>query len=254
MAQDFNGTTSVITGTVSPAENLDWTAFMWVWFDGSGEGTFGHAFTIEDTSNVRVMRINCPAYVGLVFNQNYSTGTSAEAQSASGDTATGKWWCFVGTYTSSTQVVNIYRGDLATAMAELASYDHQTTGSGTRDVGGVNLKVGNRNAGDRTLDGRLAEVGLDERLWTLAEMEGFRQGTRPIQTGTLEFYYPLDSPDAAQAEDMSGSGAHGTPANTAEIEHPPVSFNWGWAAPIRVQRVVAAAAVKPKTLLSLGVG
>ena len=155
--------------------------------------------------------------------------TTTWSDSLSTETLTvGVWYCVVATYTSSDKKMRMYYGSLSAPMVEM-SYTTQTAGVGTIVETSVRVMVGSTTNGEtnRDFDGRIEHAFCDNRIWTLDEMEAFRQGQRPINTGSMIFYWPLDSPTAAQAEDLSGNGYHGTVTGALAAEGPPVAMRWG---------------------------
>lgn len=152
-----------------------------------------------------------------------SFSTTAAFSLSSSTLASSTWYYIVVTFTASDQKMRTYIGTLSSPMAEVA-YTTQTAGVGTRVTGGTILTVGNTPNQDFSLAGRASAAFMESRLVSRDEMEAGRLGRRPIQSGSLKFFWPLDSPTASQVEDLSGSGVTGTLTGALVAEGPPIPY------------------------------
>lgn len=240
MSRQFDGVDDVITATITAMDSGDWTIAAWINPDNAGEGNLGQIVrTVLATSEtaVQFFRFNGASRT-LEAYQNYGTDAVSLASTTVAATA---WSCVVATFRASDAIIRIFTGDFDSAMAEVA-YTTQTAGAVTRVTGGVRVRIGAATSvGAEDFDGYIANVVMDAREWTLGEMEAFRLGPRPVNTGTLRGFWPLDSPTASQIEDLSGNGATGTLTGAAVGNHPRIPMGWG-DGPMLVELAVAAAA------------
>jgi hypothetical protein len=229
MGRSFNGTTDVITATITAIPvNTDWTLAMWVKPTTAGEGNVGKIIRIDSGTQVR-QEFRFLAAGRTLRAQATATTTSASTTTTTALTAA-VWQCVVATYRNSDGKCRIYIGSQSAAMTE-ASYATQVAQVGGTLAGGTTCRIGNDNATASTFDGSMERGLVTAREWTGDEMERFRLGFHPVTTGSMRGYWPLDSPTAAQAEDLSGNGANGTVSGCLAVEGPPIGINWGQAVP-----------------------
>lgn len=241
MARDFDGVDDIITATVTAVDSGDWTIAAWCAPDTAGEGSFGNLFRVETSGGSFTQVVLMASAARDVYAiQNFAT-TDALTRTSTVLTASA-WACVVATYRDSDKKCRVYVGTLSAAMAE-ASYTTQTAGVGTRDTAGTVASIGSPPNTAETWDGKIGATCFDARQWTLDEMESFRQGLYPIPTSTMRGFWPLDSPTAAQAEDLSGNGAHGTVTGAIAAEGPPVAMRWGDSFGMTFTAAAAAAKV-----------
>ena len=238
-ARDFDGVDDIISQGSITAFAGSWTMVAWINADSAGESGNGRII-LTNTASVRERSLWFQTGMNFRSLQKFST---TDATSVSSNTlAVGTWYCVATTYNSADMIMRLYYGSLAAAMVE-ASYGTQTAGVGTPNEGSTRVHAGNRPDQAETFDGRIAHACVDNRIWTLDEMEAFRQGQRPINTGSMIVYWPLDSPTAAQAEDLSGNNYHGTVTGALAAEGPPVAMRWGDSFGMTYTTAAAAAKV-----------
>lgn len=241
MARDFDGVDDIIKNTSITTFSGSYTMAGWINADSAAEGlriieTARSSDGLGERGLIVQTGFKLEAFQG--FTTEWSDSVSTQTLTV------GVWYCVVATYTSSDKKMRMYYGSLSAPMAEM-SYSLQTAGVGTIMETSVRVMVGSTTNGEtnRDFDGRIEHAFCDNRIWTLDEMEAFRQGQRPINTGSMIFYWPLDSPTAAQAEDLSGNGYHGTVTGAIAAEGPPVAMRWGDSFGVTYTAAVAGGAV-----------
>lgn len=222
MARTFDGVDDVISMSITAVTGVDWTIAAWVKPNNGGEGNVGQIFrtdpgTANDRQQFRLtgasMALNCRQRTDATFPDSTSTNTLTA----------GVWVSVFGTLRVSDMKIRMYIGSLVSPVAEV-SYSSQITGTGSALTNGTVGRIGNNQATTATFDGVIGPVSFAAREWTLDEMEAFRLGARPVNAGMMRGFWPLDSPDAAQAEDLSGNGANGTVVGCTVAENPPIPF------------------------------
>lgn len=221
MARTFNGTTDLIAATVVDIGSSDFTMGAWVKASSAGEGSTGIILNLDTADANTRCRLRIAAST-LGLNAFVTMGTTAATTTTANSlVVTGTWQLAICTYTVADLKLRIYLGNLSTPVAE-CSYTTQTAGAGTFGTGRTNMTIGNNRAANGTWAGDICNAFYTARLWSLDEMEAFRQGARPISTGSLKGFWPLDSPTNTQAEDISGNGANGIVTGCAVADHVPI--------------------------------
>ena len=224
MSRLFDGVDDQTLGTISTVSDSDWTMASWVYPATAGESNQGWIMAALQSGGVRQMFRMAAAGRTIYASQEYATTTAA---STSVETLSASAWSLVvATHRASDNTMRLHIGTLSAAVAE-CTYSTQTAGVGAFTTGGGQIRLGCRNATDRTFDGRIGPSCFDIREWTVPEMERFRSGLFPIPTSTMRCLYPLMSPDAAQGEDLSGNATALTVTGCTAAENPPVAFRWG---------------------------
>lgn len=251
MARDFDGTTSVISGTVTAIDTGDWTIIGWVNLDGAGESSSGRFLTVSNGSSEVHAFLNADASRHMRCNALYTGGVGPATTTTNEALSTGTWYCVAGTFSASDKKCRIYYGTQSAAMAE-CTYSSQVAAGTTRTTGATTAYVGNNNAATRTHDGRISHIGYLPWGMTVAEMEQFRLGdlTALYVHGTPRLVALLDSPDNTAVPDLSGNGVALTATSTAVAEGPPVGMRWGTGGPTSVLAVASgsSATVTPGTV------
>lgn len=222
MARDFDGVDDIIAGTITAMADGDWTAGAWINADTAGEGNLGRIIQVDDGAGAHFVAFSLGA--GPVARCAFAyTTTNALALSSTAVTAA-VWTLNIATHRASDNTVRLYIGTIATAMAE-AAYTTQTAGVGTFDAVSTKAEIGNITDTSRTFDGRIHVPFLVPRELSVDQMEQFRLGDWSVLwNGTVipRFFLPLDSPTAAQCEDLSGNGVAFTLTGAVIAEGPPV--------------------------------
>lgn len=239
MARFFDGVDDKIAATITAVDTGDWTMGGWLYATGAGEAGFGIAMNVQGAGPTTVQYMGTFNSATLYAAQGFTTTDASALQTVNGF-AFNKWHCAFATYTDATRGIKLYRGDIAAAMAEVTYNALPVAGVGTRRTAGTTLGVGNNIATTQTWAGNIGHVMFARRLLTLDEMERFRQGARPVlSSAVMVIDWPLDSPTAAQAEDLSGNGVNGTVTGSTAVEGPPVPDAWGEQAMVATRAVVA---------------
>ena len=225
MSRLFDGVDDQTLGTITAIADSDWTMACWVYPLSAGEGSNGRLMStyISGDTAAQVFRmggVTLPLRAVQLHATTNATSVSVETL------ATSAWSLAIATYRASDNTMRIFIGTLSAAVVE-CTYSTQTAGVGTFTTGGVDIRLGCRSTTDETFDGRIGPSVFDNREWTIPEMERFRSGLFPAPRSTVKAFYPLMSPTAAQAEDLSASGAHLTVTGATVAENPPVAFRWG---------------------------
>lgn len=227
MSRLFDAVDDGIDLTMTAIDTGDITVGCWCYPTGAGE-----------SSNGTILQVNngTPAVVLRFAFQDASRHLRAELQQSGGvggishsneTLALSTWAVIVATYRDSDDKWRLYIGDLDSVVAE-CTYSLQQARTGTRLTGGTAAYIGKDGSGGRTWDGRISHVFHEAREWSIDEIERFRQGFVPVQSGSLRWYLPLTSPTVTQNEDLSGNGANGTVNSTPTLaEDPPVPINFG---------------------------
>jgi hypothetical protein len=212
LALDYNGTTDVVAATITSVSGAC-TFGAWVYGDSAGENNAGRimddggiVFTINNTGAP-----NVNAYQASRSTTNTVTTDNAFVAST--------WQCVIARHPGGSDDIEIVIGDLDTPMA-LSGTTANAAGTMIR---GTALKIGNRNAGDRAFDGRIARAFMVPWQMTTPECEAFRLGRVGVlyAHGTPRIFYPY-----ASAIDLSGSGANGTITGAVAAEGPPIPMRW----------------------------
>lgn len=228
MSREFDGVDDLVTATVTAIDSGNVTVVGWIRPDTAGETSAGTIFNIETTGSASVSFVRFLILSTTLRLRAWHTFATTSADTRTTNVIpTAAWTCFVATFRASDGKWRIYLGSQSAPMVE-ATYDLQQAAAGTRTTAGVWATIGNNRATSVTYDGRIGHVAYDAREWTLVEAEALRLGSRPIQTGTLRGYWPLDSPTASVVEDLSGNGANGTLTGAVVAEEPPVPMSWGY--------------------------
>lgn len=251
MARQFDGIDDVIAAAITAMDSGDWTIAVWVNPTSAGEGSGGVFVQIETSGGGIRQRFRFPVAGRTVQAlQSYTGGAGNAVTTTTNTLPTAAWSLVVATFRASDKMCRVYIGDLDSPMVE-ASYSAQVAGGTTRGTAGTVANIGNNSATSATQVGSLGQVAIAAREWSLDEMEAFRLGVRPVNSGAMRGFWPLDSPTAAQAEDLSGNGANGTVTGAVVSEDPPVPLGWGeMVQPVLV--VVAGATVTGTAAANLG--
>lgn len=222
MARTFNGTTDIVAGTITAIADGDWTGGAWILPASAGEGNLGRIFDINDAGSGGVF--NFFVTTGLVLSGQLHYATTDCASTSSTTFTASTWMCVFITHRASDNKARLFQGSQSVAVAETA-YTTQTAGVGAFTVAGTLAKLGNRTDAARTFDGRIHSEFLLPREMSVDEMEQFRLGDWGVLwNGTVipRFFCPMDSPTAAQIEDLSGNSVAFTATGTTASEGAPV--------------------------------
>lgn len=210
MSLVFGGATShrVDVGSAASLDALNpYTVLAWI-YPTAGAGT-RRIWTKGATTNIRSLNTDNNSYTISIGRA--TTNSSALATVANMSTWALNKWCFVGGTCNTTTATDnrIWHGDLTTLAAEAAAYSSQTLGSGA--VGSdaaVNGIIGNRDANDQSMFGRIGVIAVFNRALTLAEVQSWQQRPR-ILSGCVGLWWLGQNGTGAQA-DHSGNGNTGT--------------------------------------------
>lgn len=116
--------------------------------------------------------------------------TYAQAESSDVALTTNKWWFVAFSWDGST-APKLYRGDLATPIAEVASYGTSTAGSGTIQDDNANSVITGEIApsGSNGIVGRIATIWMYSRVLTVGEMVQLQYRARPLEGCLLYSQY-----------------------------------------------------------------
>lgn len=145
---------------------------------------------------------------------------------------------------AAASAIPIYRGTLATAVAEVGSYGFTTDGSGTFDDDAAGTKtIGNRSDGGAGygIDGRIAVIGVWNRKLPLAEIQDLQW--RPRKTSGCQGLWWLDR----AVPDLSGNSNNGTVSGATIADSVPLGPRFGYDRGARLYVPVAGAAVVDQT-------
>lgn len=255
MALNFTNTTDKVNhGTATVLDNLDpFTVIAWamsttigangdkIYMKGLGNNTEELAFDSTTVMAVRRGRATAAALATATLTNFAAWGAN-------------KWLFLAGTCNTSVSGDNkLFIGDLTTPAAEPSSYGgSQTVGSGTvGNNNGAAAIVGNRSSDNRNWNGRIALVGVWNRLLTQGEL--WDQQWRPHPTSGNVFFIPFGFNSGGTQFDWSVLGANnGTITGATVADHVPLPPLYG------MERYTlgggAAAAPSPKRLTTLGIG
>ena len=159
------------------------TVLMWIYPTNLGSSGYWWSKTDGSFTAERFLGANPTA-----LRAEIGRATSyAQAESSDVALTTNKWW-FVGFTWDGSTAPKLYRGDLATSIAEVASYGTSTAGSGTiQDDNANNMIVGEIAPGSGGgMVGRIAVVHVYNRVLAVGEMVYLQYRSKPL-TGCLLF-------------------------------------------------------------------
>lgn len=216
------GSPRVIEATITPVDTGDWTMGIWAYPVTAGEGGFGGFISTGATSSsTQFLRISGSRRIQA--HQEFGS-TDVDSESPNSTLALNVWQVIFGIFRAADQKCRLYIGSLVTPVAE-TTYNSQITGTGSRKTGATALQIGNRATYDRTFDGYLYAPFLVARELTIPQMEQYRLGSRRMAGNpAIRGFWPLDSPNANQTEDISPLAAHGTPQGVFTFDNPPVPW------------------------------
>lgn len=170
--------------------------------------------------------------------------TASDAASAQGNLATATWYCIGLTYDEANGC-KIYRGSLASAIAE-ETYDTSfpKVGSGTTDAdeGGGNGGISIGDQGDAlAFHGNIAVVAYLSKVLTLGEMKAWQYSPK-VTAETVAFHH-LGYAGTSTQPDWSGHSASGTVTGATVAVHVPLRPPFGGSSGWRGQRLIG---LKPR--------
>lgn len=233
MARDFDGVNDVVSYTLS-AHFVESTFTIGAWIKprtvgattGRIYGDLAVGFFLSDGGAFPTK--------GLGLVHNCTGATTLICTSSANAWAANEWRCVFATFLAGTALprtdYGLFSGSLASSVASVG-----VNGTGSADgtaplvAPGTTSCVGNMPALTRTFDGAIERFFAVPWVMTVDEMERFRLGDISViyTRGTPVIFAPLNSPTAAQAEDLSGRGYLGSVTGALAAEGPPVPFNWG---------------------------
>lgn len=164
--------------------------------------------------------------VGTTVNANVARATTTCTVSA---TCTNfavygldKWIFVAATNDTGTAGNNkIFMGDLVTHAAEPSGYSSQSAGSGgvTSNAGAASV-IGNKSNDSAAFGGRIALVGIWNRVLTAGEIKV--QQFRPRATSGCVYFSILGYAGTGTHGDLSGNGHTGTVTGAAVAAHVPI--------------------------------
>ncbi len=157
------------------------------------------------------------------FWQDYAT-TDAESWTADNAVHTNTWM-FVAATKSGANAAKLYYADLGGVLAEETSYTRQYTPSGSynNDASGEPLRVGNQVTLDKGFPGRIAWVGIWNRVLSLGELQAQMYGRHP--SDGCRFFMELGWNGTGTQPDWSGYRNNGTVSNSPAVsEHVPLAW------------------------------
>lgn len=176
------------------------------------------------------------------IRRNTTNGTYTSSSLA---LTTSAWQCVACTFSDSvgSGKAHIYKGDLATILAE-PTYSANTDGSGTvrTEAGGTYL-IGDRNSGgaisvNSSFAGSIAVAMFFNRALSLGELKSLQ--FHPSKLSGCVGYYQLGFDGTSTQPDWSGTGNAGTVTSATQSAHVPLGPMFGYSS-IAVPYVVAAA-------------
>lgn len=225
-ARSFNATTSILTDT-TPNENLNnlatFTYCAWIYSTGAGESSGG-----------RIVNKGGSNFLRKLLTQTTSTGErillqinkdTSNATATSGTISLNSWLFVCGSYVASDGGPRLWSGTASVAVAEM-TYAGRTDGAGSvLGESGQAISIGNRPAGDRTFNGRIAEVYIYGSVLTAAQMDVLRRG-EPLPGALLcaQIYGAVDP----EPDPCGGNALVST--DTTAADHAPVAPAFGWRA------------------------
>lgn len=235
MARDFDGSTDRLSGTVDYTYPTMVSFFARVFPDTTGGGGFGRVIQAVDGSNNTIFNVIIRDDVGgnaLSFTRGWDGGNGEWHTSTF---SLGAWRHFMATYDggATTNDPVLYLDGATTGVTEL------TTPAGALRTSVTDTYVGNRSANDRGWDGRIADMGLWNRILTFHEyLLVLMGGPLAVPFGLIRFWpiWGTVSPDP----DWLGAEPLTVTSGTTRIDHPhSISAQWESPHPRRVQRTVA---------------
>lgn len=216
---DGSGTTDRIATTYA-THHTTTTYGMWVWLTGSGGGGFGRLLD-KDRPGSGHIRITEVSLSTLNFTVAHSV---AQGEWSTPIPSTGAWHHFAVTYDNSSTANDpiLYVDGSSVTVTEV------TTPSGTAGSSAVAYNLGNRDTGDRALNGRLAEMAIWSRILSAAEIAALGAGYAPsFITQGLAMYYPLLGRYSPENDRAIGGSSSGTVTGTAYQAHPRIIYPSG---------------------------
>lgn len=199
------GTGRVTHGSATSLDNLEKFTHMY-WVKKTGTGTQIMSKT-GGTNAIRLrMATSSASNVDVVVER--STAPTLALTSSNPLTELNKWYFIAFTFDSSaasTEVLNIYQGDLNT-MATESTYTYKTSGSGTKDDSGGNLIIINQNNGGAPWNGDIAFGASWNRVLSLEEIR-MQQFFPRVTTGNIVFTFYGNN--TSTQIDYSGLRNHG---------------------------------------------
>lgn len=250
MAFDFNGTTDRVDwANAGTLYNQAKTIAALVYVETmDGTGTARYVFcthTASDTAFGVLFGYSGTGTISLFVN-----GSTFFRRSSSTTFSTGSWVHLCATHDGSTTATN---ASLYINASEVA-YDGASNQNGvtlTSDAGST-WSIGGRKFDDaRNTDARIAHVGVWNRVLGAAAISSLASGVSPLhpQFANLRLFAP---PLTRVAFDPQSGGA-GTLDGTSVIESPRI-FMPKRTRNVYVPDAAVATTVKPRSLLTLGVG
>lgn len=205
----------VITDSAPIADLNAFTWAAWVFTESSGLGTtVGHLFSKGPSVAAIYKRLRITGQTRLIASVTRSP-VSSSAQSTDGALSIGAWVHIAMTY-SDADGVRLYRNGLECGYASRSA----GSGSATPDHG-ASLFLFNVPDGSMTFDGRLAEVGLWNRVLTTGEISLLAtRGYSPVLLRAgLAGAWRLSGIAAPEPDPVHNNNA--TVYGTTSANHPP---------------------------------
>lgn len=197
-------------GSDASLDNLTtWTSIFWTYLRDvsqrtiQGKATAG--WTSERTINFHTVDEIAAYIVRAGADTDYQTNNA---------NLTANVWSFIAvTFDiggAAGQVVNIYRGDLATLLTE-CTYGVAIDGGGAlADDSAADLYIANQNNVADSIDGIIAVFGHWNRVLTLGELQAQQWWPRPTDGCVVFSHYGHSAIAVGNQPDWSGNGNAGT--------------------------------------------
>jgi hypothetical protein len=220
LALDFDGADDVVTATVVDPATTAFTFGAWINPDTIGETT-GRIFDVG------------AQYVWYLYNVDGAVSfirgaatTNLQCVSASAAWVATEWRCVFLRWDGGGNArtdYTMYAGSLSAAVASVGVSETGSSDGSGATTSATAMYWGNRAAGDRAFDGRVARPFIVPWQMSLAEMDAYRLGSVGVlfAHGRPRVFLPY-----ASAKDLSGTGAHGTVTGAVAAEGPPIPMRW----------------------------
>lgn len=209
MAIDFNATTSKLENTTAALGITTLVTFcLSVFTDAPGEGTTSRIIQLPQSTNGLIIRYDVANVIAFVAQWSGSLASWGIAMSE------GQWHTLGLSYDGG----NIANVPIARVDFTNVTPATQFAPVGTLSAHAAGYCIGNRAAGDRTHDGGIGFMCVHDVVLTAAEMDEQCMNPGAIKRG-LKLFVPMTS--AADINDLSGNGFHGTATDLTDRVGPP---------------------------------
>jgi hypothetical protein len=215
VARDFSASSDkIVVADYAAIHNLTQrTMSVWAYFDAIGSGNFDRPLLTQGVS--QSTKLSTPrAANDIKLEANRWATDGVWNWSFGGIFMTGSWHHFLVTYDYGSLSNNptLYRDGATLSPGEVSPAGALSDEDG-------DFIIGNNAAGDRTIDGRLAEVAEWNRILTVEEMGRVFRGSPDMVPSGLVLYLPLlglesPEPNLAQLDQP------GTVTGTSQIAGP----------------------------------